>query len=207
MSAISVAVRNRKDDFKRLMLDFIRTRQGRKLRIMSLASGPCRDLWEVFCLHGSLCKDVIFDCYDHDERALDFAKNLLADIKQVNFIRVNAARMALKKDIYSAIDKKYDFIYSTGLFDYFDERISIRLLQNLRKLLNPNGIIAVSDVRDKYSNPSVHFMEWVGEWNLIYRNDENFMRIFTEGGFKKNELEVQYEQQGIMQYIIASKKK
>ena len=42
MSSISVAVRNRKEDFKRMILDFIKERNGQKLRIMDLASGPCR---------------------------------------------------------------------------------------------------------------------------------------------------------------------
>jgi len=206
MSAVSVAVRNRKEDFKRLMLDFIKGKQGQSLRIMDLASGPCRDVKELLSLESELCKNVTFDCYDSDENALEFAKKLLAEECKVNFIKQNAARLAFRKDINALVGEKYDFIYSTGLFDYFDERISIKLIQNLKKLLNPNGVLAISDVRDKYSNPSVHFMEWVGDWNLIYRNDENFREFFIEAGFKKSDLRIQYEQQGIMQYVIASNK-
>ena len=40
MSSIAVAVRNRKEDFKRMLLDLIKERNGQKLRIMDLASGP-----------------------------------------------------------------------------------------------------------------------------------------------------------------------
>ena len=80
----------------------------------------------------------------------------------INFIKRTRVRIAFKKDIDCLIDEKYDFIYSTGLFDYFEEKIAIRLIQNLRKLLKPDGVLAISDVRDKYSNPSIHFMEWVG---------------------------------------------
>ena len=50
-------------------------------------------------------------------------------------------------------------------------------------------------------------MEWVGDWNLIYRDDDSFRKIFIESGFKENELDFQYEQQGILQYIIARNKK
>jgi len=64
----------------------------------------------------------------------------------------------------------------------------------------------ISDVRDKYSNPSVHFMEWVGEWELVYRDDDNFRNIFANAGFKKDEIEFQYEQQGILQYIRVTNK-
>lgn len=204
MSAISVAVRNRKEDFKRLIINFVKTRQNRALRIMNLASGPCRDLKEILSSNSSLCENVSFDCFDNDERAIEFAKTLLANFSRVNFIKENVVRIAFKKDISSAIDRRYDLIYSTGLFDYFDERIAIRLVQNLKKLLNPDGILVISNVRDKYSNPSVHFMEWVGDWNLVYRDDDDFKKIFVEAGFKENEIQIQYEQQGIMQYVIAS---
>lgn len=206
MSAISVAVRNRKEDFKRLILNFIRANQDKVLRIMNLACGPAREIKEILSLNKPLCRNVIFDCYDNEQRALRFAKLLLKDYPNINFIKENAVKIAIKKDIYSLIDKRYDFIYSTGLFDYLGEKIAIRLIQNLKNLLKPGGVLAISNVRDKYSNPSVHFMEWVGEWYLVYRDDENFRKIFFEAGFEEDALKTQYEQQGIMQYIIASNK-
>ena len=79
------------------------------------------------------------------------------------------------------------------------------MIENLKKLLKPKGVMAISNVRDKYSNPSVHYMEWMGDWNLIYRNDENFKQIFRDAGFTENNINIQYEQQGILQYIIAGK--
>lgn len=204
MSAISVAVRNRKEDFKRLILDVINKRNARESRMMNLASGPCREIKEVASLDCLRYNNIVFDCYDHDNNALEYAKNLLAnDVLHVNFIKENAMRIALRKEVNSLIEKKYDLIYSTGLFDYLEERIAIRLIQNLRRLLKPGGVLAISDVRDKYSNPSIHFMEWVGDWYLVYRDDDSFRKIFLDAGFKENELDFQYEQQGIMQYIIA----
>ena len=68
-------------------------------------------------------------------------------------------------------------------------------------------MIAISDVRDKFSNPSIYFMEWVADWNLIYREDDDFRAFFLEAGFSRDELEFRYEQQGIMQYVIASRQK
>jgi chemotaxis methyl-accepting protein methylase len=205
MSAISIAVRNRKEDFKRLMTSFISERKKEhKLRIMNLACGPCRELYEILSSDPRLCDKVIFDCYDNDERALEYAKNLLKTYSNLNFINENIVRIALKKDISLLIDKKFDFIYATGLFDYFNGRVAIALIRNLKKVLKANGLLAISTVRDKYSNPSVHYMEWVGDWNLVYREDEEFKNIFLEAGFRENEFRTQYEQQGIMQYIIAS---
>lgn len=206
MSAISVAVRNRRDDFKRIVGAFVAGRTRCKLRIMNLASGPCRELKEILSSGSAIYRDVVFDCYDHDDRAIEYAKKLLPGYFNINFIRENALRIAFRKGIHSLIDKKYDLIYSMGLFDYFSERVGIALVANLGRLLNPNGILAISTMRDKYSNPSVHYMEWAADWNLVYRNEEEFQRIFLEAGFAEDELEIRYEQQGIMQYMVAIKK-
>jgi SAM-dependent methyltransferase len=206
MSAIAVAVRNRKEDFKRLIINFIIERKDNKLRIMSLASGPCRELKEILSSEVSLCKNVIFDCYDQEEKAIEYAKKLLSGYSNINFIRENAIRIAFRKNVFELIDKKYDLIYSTGLFDYLGERIGIALVTNLKKLLNPNGVLAISTMRDRYSNPSVHYMEWTTDWNLVYRDEEEFKSIFIKAGFFEEELKIQYEQQGIMQYMIATKK-
>jgi len=202
MSAISVAVRNRKNDFRRFISEFIKKRKNQKLMIMDVASGPCREIKELLSEYG-LCKNVTFDCYDSDENSLKFAAKVLTNYSNVNFIKENATRIAFRKDIRTLIDKKYDLIYSTGLFDYFEERLATKLIGNLKKLLKPGGLMIISDVRDKYSNPSVHFMEWVGEWELVYRDDDNFRDIFVNAGFKKSDIKPQYEQQGILQYIQA----
>lgn len=205
MSAISVAVRNRKEDFKRLLREFVADNIGRRLRIMDLACGPCRELQELLSLDPALYRNVIFDCYDYDDKAIGYAKELLAGHPNVNFIKENAMRIAFRKNISELIDKKYDLIYSTGLFDYFTERVGIGLIVNLRKLLSPKGILAISTMSDKYSNPSVYYMEWATEWNLVYRNEKEFKNIFISAGFSADELKIEYEQQAIMQYMIATK--
>jgi SAM-dependent methyltransferase len=203
MSAIAVAVRNRKEDFKRLIVDFVNKSRSKTFHIMDLAAGPCRDVKELLSSNNLAVKNLTIDCYDNDERAIEYAKSLLSDFTNVNFFKENAVRVALKKDINSVIGKQYNLIYSTGLFDYLGEEVATRLVKNLRKLLTPDGVLLIANVRDKFSNPSVYFMEWAADWNLVYRSDEEFRKIFINAGFKENEIETQYEQQGILQYVIA----
>jgi cyclopropane fatty-acyl-phospholipid synthase-like methyltransferase len=117
---------------------------------------------------------------------------------------MNALRLAAVKDIRTLIRKRYDLIYSTGLFDYFNDKISIKLISNLKKLLLPDGMIMISNVTDRYKNPSVHYMEWAGQWVLVYRTAEEFKRIFIEAGFDKEKLMLIKERTGVMQYIKAS---
>lgn len=90
------------------------------------------------------------------------------------------------------------------VFDYLDYGVSVRLISNLKKILADGGILAISDVRDKFSNPSIYFMEWVGDWSLIYRGDDEFRNIFLDAGFLKKDLSCSYEQQGVMQYALAT---
>jgi extracellular factor (EF) 3-hydroxypalmitic acid methyl ester biosynthesis protein len=205
-AAISVAVRNRKEDFKKIILSTVKARHAKEIKIMDLASGPCRELQEL--LRGDL-KDVpgvTFDCYDQDENAWNYAKNLLQeDVRRVKFVKENVVRIALRKNIEEQMPQKYDLIYSTGLFDYLDKRIATKLVENLRKMLKPDGVLAISDVREKYKNPSVHFMEWVGDWNLVYRPDEEFRQIFLDAGFLEQELSFGADQQGVLQYIIGTR--
>ncbi len=206
MSSICVAVRNRKEDFKRILSNFVIQNDAKSIKVMDVASGPCRDIKELlFDSEGSLFDKVIFDCFDADHRALEYARQLVRNSPRVSFNQMNVLRIALKKNIHEEFKKQYDVIFSTGLFDYLDVRISIRLIHNLRELLKPGGILAISDVRDKFSNPSMYFMEWVADWSLIYREDDEFRQLFIRAGFSNDELATSYEQQGIMQYVLAKK--
>ncbi len=201
---VAAAVRNRKQDFKRIIRNFAEKHQV--VRIMNLACGPGRDIQELVKedTEGFFTK-VTFDCYDYDERALHYMKELVNSIKRINYIQQNAIRLALKKEIEMEIPYRYDLIYSTGLFDYLDERVAIRLVSNLKKLLNPNGQLAIANMRDKYSNRSAYWMEWVLDWNLIYRTEEEFRQIFLASGFDDSNTKILVEKQKIMQYCVAKK--
>jgi len=203
-TAICVGVRNRKEDFKKIISTFANKRHKKTVRIMSLACGSCRGIYELLSQHSITNSNVTFDCYDNDERALKYAKSLLKPFRNINFIKENALRFSATKHISSLVKRKYDIIYATGLFDYLNNRISTRLIKNLREILKIGGMLIISNVRDKYSNPSVHYMEWAGDWNLIYRSDDEFKQVFITAGFRNDELKMQYEQQGIMQYLIAT---
>jgi extracellular factor (EF) 3-hydroxypalmitic acid methyl ester biosynthesis protein len=204
MSAIAVAVRNRKDDLKRAIVDQVSRAGDAPVRIMNLASGSAKEIQELF-LEGRIGENVSIDCFDHDTRALDFSKELLSKVTTVKFFKKNALRIAAARDVSDVITGKYDLIYSAGLFDYLGHKTSVFLCRNLGKILNPGGSLLIANVRDKYSNPSVHFMEWAGDWKLIYRDEDEFAKIFKDANFRKADVNISYEQQGIIQYAKASK--
>lgn len=197
------SVRERKEDFKKNIFNFIKERRNKNISIMNLASGPAREIKELLESDSDkFFSKVIFDCYDFDIRAIDYAKQLLNNNTNVNFFQKNAIRLALKKDIKEEVARDYDLIYSTGLLDYLDERIVVRLVSNLRRLLKKDGIIIISNVRDKYSNSSAAWMEWVVDWHLIYRTEEEFKRIFLDAGISIKDLQIVPQQSKVMQYCF-----
>lgn len=198
----SVATRNRKEDFKKIILHLLEERRE-PIRLMDLGSGPCREIKELFQEYPSKMSRARVDCYDFDENAICYARELLNGIPNVNFFRKNAFRMALRKDLKSDIGYEYDLIFSTGLFDYLDTRIATKLLAALKTTLREGGLIAVSNYRDKQSNPSAYLMEWVAEWNLVYRTEEEFRGLFLSADFGEEQLATVYEPQKIMQYCLA----
>lgn len=202
--AITESVRMRKDDFKKFILNFVKKQNGRKLRFMNLACGPAREIKELLN-YESLFSDIVFDCYDIDVRAISYAKQLLNNPSNVNFFQKNAIRLALKKNIEAEIPHKYDLIYSTGLFDYLDARIAARLVSNLRKLLKNDGILLISNVGSKYNDSSSIWMEWIGEWYLIYRTEAEFAKIFIDAGFIPKSVEILWQPNKVMQYCLARK--
>ncbi len=204
MSSISNAVRNRKEDFKHIILEYVKGNKQRPLRMLDLASGPARELKELSL--DPLFKDVNIeiDCFDHDSRSLEYARRLLsgAPIK-VNFEVKNALKIGAAKDVSKVIPYQYDFIFSTGLFDYLNEKVTTKLIRALYSRLKSGGVLAISDVRNKHSNPSVYYMEWVGEWALEYNDDDEFRSHCLSAGIKKEDMKFGYEQQGILQYVLA----
>lgn len=63
---------------------------------------------------------------------------------------------------------EFDLVYSTGLFDYLNQRIGRRLVTTMFQKLRPRGSLVVAnflpDVRD------IGYMETFMDWNLIYRS-------------------------------------
>lgn len=198
------SVRARKEDFKRNIIDFVSSRSDKNMRFMSLACGPAREIKELLETDKkALFSNITFDCCDFDIRALNYAGQLLNNFQNVNFLQKNAIRLALKKKIEDEIPNKYDLVYCAGLFDYLDERVAVRLVSNLKKILRQDGIMLISNARDKYSNASAIWMEWIGGWFLTYRTEGEFREIFLKGGFSSRDIQIIPQKDKVMQYCIA----
>ena len=72
--------------------------------------------------------------------------------------------------------ERFDLIYSTGLYDYLDDRIAGKLTARLFEMLNPGGRLVLANFLPKIW--CAGYMETFMGWNLIYR-DSDQMRALT----------------------------
>lgn len=186
------AVRNRKEYFKKIVTSNIK---DQKIDLLNVASGPARDLKECYDLleNKSLLHTT---CVELDAKAIEFAKDLCKDYTDyIDFEHKNI----LKFDS----DKKYDIIWSAGLFDYFKDRTFIYVLEKFKSLLKPNGIIVVGNFSK--SNPGKAYMELLCEWFLFYRTELELTELAIGAGFLGEEITIDKEPLGINLFLKIKK--
>jgi len=174
-----VAVRNRKSYFLDVASSLVNTFPEKdRLPILNVASGPARDVYEFFeDVQSNVAidregadpdppqnGDVVFECIDNDPDAIDYAKELCAPyLDWISFHERNALRFNT--------DKKYQLIWSAGLFDYLGEKVFRFLLRNLLSMLREDGELVIGNFAP--NNPTREYMELIGDWHLYYRDADD----------------------------------
>jgi len=166
----------RKDFFKQKILNLLAKNDC--VRILSVASGPARELTELV-EEGKLNKPLYFDCLDVEPETFAYINDTLEKIRPEN--KVNLHIRFIKADFMDLIKgkevkdlfKKYDFIYSSGLFDYLTDRMARKLIYYLFGLLEPNSELIITNARkdDIYRA----YYELLGGWKLIRRDEKEML--------------------------------
>lgn len=182
------AVRNRAQVLNSLVRDL------HPNSLLSVGSGPALDVVGAIDKDNEISR---LSFVDNDKNALLRAKvNLTAaglTHSHFEFHHKNALR-------FRSSDK-HDLIWSSGLFDYLNEKVAIFLLRHLRGMLTKHGRIAIGNF--SHNNPSRAYMELVGEWLLVHRSPEDLMRIALEAGFSQDNCEVIGDATGVNLFLIA----
>lgn len=181
------AVRNRKVYFKQCAHE--RMRDGGQL--LNVASGPARDLKELYesgdytALHTT--------CVEMDPKAIAHAESLnRAYSDQITFVNKNIFRFRP--------DQKFDWIWSAGLFDYFDDKAFVLLLKWFKTWLKPGGEIIIGNFNEAY-NPARSLMELVGDWHLIHRSESSLIQLAMNAGFSMSQIQVGKEELGVNLFL------
>lgn len=182
------AVRNRKDYFLQTMTN--RLKQNPSMRLLDVASGPARDLAELYKMTGQEQLQTV--CVEADASAITYAKELnSANAASIEFVHKNIFR-------FNAVGC-FDIVWSAGLFDYFDDSIFVKLLRKFISWTNRGGEVIIGNFGE--GNPSRNYMEIVGEWYLIHRSAEHLTGLAMEAGAKLEDISVGSELEGVNLFL------
>lgn len=186
--AATRAVRNRKAYFKQVMCDRLAGKSS--FSLLNVASGPARDLAELYALVQPGILNTT--CIEADERAIAYAKELNREHEHaIRFIQKNIFR-------YEA-DMQYDMIWSAGLFDYFTDAIFVKLLRRFINWAKPGGEVVIGNFNTE--NPSRSFMEFFGNWHLHHRSADTLTALAVEAGISKRNIRVEQESAGVNLFL------
>lgn len=184
------AVRNRKAYFKKSATE--RMQSGGHL--LNVASGPARDLLELYA--SSDYSDLFTTCVEMDPHAIAHAKKLNESFQdRISYINKNIFRFKP--------DRQFDWIWSAGLFDYFDDKAFVLLLKRFKTWLKPGGEIIIGNFNAD-CNPSKAVMELAADWYLIHRTEASLIHLALQAGFAMEQISVGKEELGVNLFLHIS---
>ena len=162
--------------------------QGRRLKVLNLGCGPAQEL-QRFIRNEEISDQCDFTLLDFNKETLDYTEVLLTDIKlkaargcQITMIE-RSVHQLLKQASRGDVEmewESYDLVYCAGLFDYLSQKVCKKLVELFTKLLRPKGLVIATNVAS--TNPRIGWMEYVVEWNLVYRNDWEMLDLIPLDG-------------------------
>jgi hypothetical protein len=115
---------------------------------------------------------VVFHCVEFDSKAIVHATGLNhAHLDRVRFIQKNAL-------LYQP-EGQYDLVWAAGIFDYFTDRVFVRLLRRLLGAVAPAGKVVVGNFSEE--NPTGPYMELV-DWLLHLRGPDTLRALARQAG-------------------------
>jgi extracellular factor (EF) 3-hydroxypalmitic acid methyl ester biosynthesis protein len=199
-------VRTRTEQIAAALADFVLLSDRARVRVCSVGSGPAIDIARgVGLVPDARRRQLEVELLDMDDEALDYAGARLRSV-------MNAEQIACRRDnLYRLADKprpalaseSCDFLVCSGLFDYLPDESATKLLAWLWQRLAPGGRLLVGNFAPH--NPSRAYMEWIGNWYLIYRTAEEMTALAQAAGIPRGTWEIGAERLGIDLFLRVDK--
>lgn len=184
--------------------------QGRPARVLNLGCGPACEV-QRYLADSALSDRTQFTLLDCNEETLAHTRTLLNRVKLKH--GRNTSVQCLKKSVNQILKEgartvegspqsKYDLVYCAGLFDYLSDQICQRLMNILYGCVAPGGLLVATNVH--VCNPRRLTMEYVMEWNLIYRDCAQMAALQPEGA-AADDLFISSDATGVNVYVEVRK--
>lgn len=185
-----IAHRNRIEYLKQLLHDETERQlaTGGRTQVLNLGCGPAREIQD-FLRNDELSDFCDLSLLDFNQETLEYTQRILTQIRAeagrsttVRYV-LRSVNQLLKQATTGDVDMEWEsfhLVYCAGLFDYLSQRVCRRLVEVFARLLRPGGVLVVTNVAAR--NPSRAWMEYVLEWNLVYRDDDGMAELVPPGG-------------------------
>ncbi len=177
------AHRNRIAYLKNLLCETAEQGRSRKVRILNLGCGPAHEI-QAFLRDSALSDFCEFTLLDFNDETIKFTGEVLNDLKHshnreasINTIKRSVHQLLKQGNTGDAVMDwdSYDLVYCAGLFDYLSQKVCRRLTDIFYKLAKPGARVVITNVSS--TNPSIGWMEFLLEWNLVYRNNDEMLDL------------------------------
>jgi extracellular factor (EF) 3-hydroxypalmitic acid methyl ester biosynthesis protein len=168
--------------------------KGQEFRTLSIGCGAANEIVE-FLKNEELSNNANITLVDFNDPTLEAAKAQVTRTQREywRLTRVRWIKQSLQSFVADEIRLRkkggiscgpvvraqgYEFISCTGLLDYFSDRVCRRLISALWTNLAPGGRLLICNFTP--ANPIQHFMTYLLDWKLIYRNAEELRALLPE---------------------------
>jgi extracellular factor (EF) 3-hydroxypalmitic acid methyl ester biosynthesis protein len=159
-------------------------RSDKIARIMNIGCGAAKEVQD-FLAETHLSDSADFTLVDFNEETLSFAGGKLAEARR-QFSRRTPVRTQ-QMSVYELLKRsrqndphreKFDLIYCAGLFDYLPPDTCRALMGLWYDSLLAGGLMLIANMND--SKPFRNFIEFILDWQLIYRDSREFLSLVPE---------------------------
>ncbi len=95
--------------------------------------------------------------------------------------------------------RRYSLIWCAGLFDYLNDRLAVTLLKKIWRWLDHGGRAIVGNFHP--SNPTRNIMEWMADWPLVHRTQEEMISLAWKAGVPGDALFCESEPLGVSIFL------
>lgn len=189
------AVRNRMNLIRSVVSNRI-SRLSQKIVVIGSGAG-LEVVSALETMSPAVRKGSQFWLLDLDPAAIELAQqNLSSLVPQQNLhcLAENLVRLPKKQRLLEQLQNA-DLVICTGFFDYLEDESAVSLLRSFWNILRPGGQAMIFNFAPW--NPTRAYMEWIGNWYLIYRTRDDLARLAVNAAIRANDFEITAEASGV----------
>lgn len=197
------AIRQRKDAVTAQIVSYAQEHAG-ALRVAGIGGGAAEPLFDArhalpakSALHGTIV--------DFDRQGLSAISNRAAAAGWDGHLQLLPTSLVHLASSHQKFDMpEQDIIFSLTVADFLDDRLLIRLLNDIHGKLRPDGEFLLSSFHP--NNPDQAFLDFLAKWKIFHRTERELSAVINRTRFHKCKMQFVYEPEGIIFLAVCRKK-